>query len=132
MIIFTGDFIIKQGEQRVMLPTKNYLTMGDEGCLQKDVFTWVWAEDGEWGWIVPKTMPLNVVGCCFRNKAVLWSKHSGDNQKFKFDGKMLVSKARSGWAMATTADGILEALPIEDASDLLEGQVWTVEKGRIY
>ena len=128
MTIFTGDFIIKQGEQRVMLPTKNYLTMGDEGCLQKDVFTWVWAEDGEWGWIVPKTMPLRAVDL-WGKKAALWSKHSGDHQKFKFDGKMLLSKAFSGYAMATTADGILEAVPIEDGS---ASQVWTVEKGMIY
>ena len=113
-----------------MLPTKNYLTMGDEGCLQKDVFTWVWAEDGEWGWIVPKTMALTVFGCCLGNKAALWSKEYGDNQKFKFDGKMLVSL--SGYAMSNTGDGILEPVPIEDASDLLEGQVWTVEKGMIY
>ena len=128
MIIFTGDFIIKQGEQRVMLPTKNYLTMGDEGCLQKDVFTWVWAEDGEWGWIVPKTMPSRVVDLLGK-KAALRSKNSRDHQKFKFYGKMLLSKAYSGYAMATTADGILEAVPIEDGS---ASQVWTVEKGRIY
>ena len=102
--------------------------MGDEGCLQNDVFTWVWAEDGEWGWIVPKTKPWRVVDL-WGKKAALWSKHSGDNQKFKFDGKMLVSKALSGYAMATTADGILEAVPIEDGS---ASQVWTVEKGRIY
>ena len=102
--------------------------MGDEGCLQKDVFTWVWAEDGEWGWIVPKTMPLMAVDL-WGKKAALWSKHSGNNQKFKFDGKMLVSKAHSYSAMATTADGILEAVPIEDGS---ASQVWTVEKGRIY
>ena len=104
---------------------KNSLTMGDEGCLQKDVFTWVWAEDGEWGWIVPKTMSWKVVDL-WGKRAALWSKHSGNNQKFKFDGKMLVSKAFSGYAMSTTADGLLQALPIEDG---LASQVWTVEKG---
>ena len=115
---------------RLMLPAKKYLTMGEEGCLQKDVFNWLWAKDGEWGWIVPKTMPNKAVDISRRsNKALLWKKHWGDNQKFKFDGQLLISKAHNGFAVATTADGILKVVQVEEGSD---SQLWTLEKGRVF
>ena len=103
--------------------------MEKEGCLQKDVFTWVWDATREWGWIVPKTMPNKVIDLVHNKKALLWSKHFGNNQKFKFDGKLLISKAYPDHAMASTADGILAAVPIEDGS---ESQFWTLEKGRTF
>ena len=100
--------------------------MEEEGCLQRDVFTWVWDATGEWGWIVPKTMPNKVIDLS-NKKALLWSKHFGNNQKFKFDGKLLISKAYPDHAMASTADGVLyAAVPIVDRP---ESQFWTLEKG---
>ena len=112
-----------------MFDTQDYLVMEEEGCLEKDVFNWVWDEDGEWGWLVPKTRSHMVADISiYSNKAGLHSNNTVDHQMFKFDGKLLVSKAHSGYAVTPTADGKLEVKPIEKESD---AQIWTLEKGRI-
>ena len=112
-----------------MFDTQDYLIMEEEGCLEKDIFNWVWDEDGEWGWLVPKTRSHMVADISiYSNKAGLHSNNTLDHQMFKFDGKLLISKAHPNYTVTPTADGKLEVKPIEEGSDT---QMWTLEKGMI-
>ena len=112
-----------------MFDKQDYLIMEEDGCLERDVFNWVWDEDGEWGWLVPKTRSHMVADISiYSNKAGLHSNNTLDHQMFKFDGKLLISKAHSGDAVTSTAEGKLEVKPIEEG---LDAQMWTLEKGRI-
>jgi len=61
----------------------------------------------------------------YSNKAGLHSNNTLDHQMFKFDGKLLISKAHPNYTVTPTADGKLEVKPIEEGSDT---QMWTLEK----
>ena len=92
--------------------------MADSDCDETEEWLWEWDDAGEWGTIIPKTRPHQAIDINGgTKKASLYTKHSGDNQKFRKYGKWLISKASHGQALTIDGEGNLGVEPIECDSD---------------